>query len=260
MHDSQAPIGRVEDVREVHEPGVVCVDGDAAVADGGEFSLHDDAGLGPGAVVVPAVGADVALGAQRGRVEDGAQLRVGDVADLPDFTLEVGADAVEDVAVGRAGAGAGSGRVGVAGRLVFAVRGVRLRAGGGVGIAGEQLEHEGLIDAVLRVGARVEAEGDDGVAPGSGAEHVADVLEGLFEGLGVFLVDDVVGDGAAGPDGAGGEEGLELGNGALEGWVEGFEGGEVGGWSGRDACDVVGDELRGYLGGGLSIACCEVAS
>lgn len=134
-----------------------------------------------------------------------------------------------------------------------------LPRGAGIGLAGEDLEHEGLVDAVLGVGAGVEAEFDDGVAPGPGAEHIADVLEGLFEGVGVFFADDVVGDGAAGPDGPGGEEGLDLGDGALEGWVEAFEGGEVGRRGGWDGGDVVGDEVCGYFGRGLRVGCCEVA-
>lgn len=216
--------------------------------------------------MIPAVGADVAFGAQRACLQEGAQQGVRDVADLPDLAVHVGVHAVEDVAAFVARLAFV--RFGVAEALVdpflVAVRGgLRLSRGGsgagGVGFVGEDLEHEGLVDAVLGVGAGVEAEFDDGVAPGPGAEHVADVLEGLFEGVGVFFADDVVGDGAAGPDGAGGEEGLDLGDGALEGWVEAFEGGEVGGWGGWDGGDVVGDEVCRYFGGGLRVGCCEVA-
>lgn len=212
----------------------------------------------------PAVGADVADGSQGRRREDGLQQGVRDVADLPDLAVEGGVRAVEEVAV--AVRGLAFGGFGVAEALVdpfFVGVGLLLAGtdGGGVRVrvAGGDLEHEGLVDAVLGVGAGVETEADEGVAPGAGPEHVADVLEGLFEGEGVFFAADVVGDGAAGPDGAGGEEVAELGDGALEGRVEGFDGGEMAWWGGGGGADVVGDEVRGDFGRGLRVGCCEVA-
>jgi len=68
------------------------------------------------------------------------------------------------------------------------------------------LEDERLIDAVLRVCAGIEAESDDGVAPGTGGKDVTDVLDGGFEVVFCSAAEVVV-EAAAGGDGTRGEEG-----------------------------------------------------
>ena len=75
------------------------------------------------------------------------------------------------------------------------VVGVARCRGRGFGLLVE-LEHEGLVDAVFGVFARVDAVFDQAVAPGARAETVADPLGGFFEDGVAVLGDEVHGDAA----------------------------------------------------------------
>lgn len=84
-----------------------------------------------------------------------------------------------------------------------------------------QFEHEGLVDAIGWVGSWVVAEFDDCIAPGTGAEDVAYVGNGVAEGVTEFGFLEVIADSATGPDGLFVEEGLDEGDCFLDLGVEG---------------------------------------
>lgn len=60
---------------------------------------------------------------------------------------------------------------------------------------------------------------DDGVAPGSRPEDIANIGDGVAEGIALFEGGERVTEAAAGPGWAGGEEGGHDCDGFLEGWV-----------------------------------------
>ena len=106
---------------------------------------------------------------------------VGQVAELPGFP--VGGDragAGEDVGLPVWGAGPGAGVGHSGGVEVEGVCVCGIGDGGGAGaLGGDELEEDGLVFAVLRAGAGIEAEAAVGVAPGAGAYGEADVGEGV---------------------------------------------------------------------------------
>jgi hypothetical protein len=143
------------------------------------FVAHDGAGFAQSAVVIPSKLMHVAFFLNSIRVEDGLEQRVCDVADLPRLAAVRDVLAVEDVALP-------------------AVWNFALAAAAAIcsGRALVELEHEGLVDAVLGVFARVDAVFDQAVAPGAGAETVADPLGCFFEDRVAVLGDVVHGDSA----------------------------------------------------------------
>ena len=136
------------------------------------------------------------------------QVRVLQVAELPG--LAVGrdrADAGEDMGIAVRGAGPGTGvgcgiGVEVERVCVCGVRGRGLWAFGG-----NELEEDGLVFAILRGGAGIEADAAVGVPPGARADGEADVGEGVAGEEDGGIGREVVEEGAAGPDGPGGEKG-----------------------------------------------------
>ena len=157
--------------------------------------------------------------------------------------------AVEDVGlpggVGDCGAGGGIG-VGV------------VSGGGSVVGALVELEHEGLVDAVLGVFARVDAVFDEAVAPGARAEAVADPLGGFFED-GVAVLRNVVHGDAAGDQGPFVEEFADGFDGFVEGGAEGMVPAEAFGWALGDFWGVWLDGGDCATGWGLDVGCGYVA-
>lgn len=167
---------------------------------------------------------------------------VDDVAGHPDAAVDVqGQRAGEDVGVGRDGVEGGAGGEGVIGAGEGVAPAVAAVAGE-FGLARDEAEHDGLVEAVGRRGARVVAEFEDRVAPGPRAEDVPDVRDGVAEEVALVRGGDAVAQAAAGPGGAVCEEGLDGGDGFLEAFVEGVVGGEGGGGGGGDGWNVVGDQ------------------
>lgn len=91
--------------------------------------------------------------------------------------------------------------------------------------------------------ARIMAEFHNSVAPGTGAEDVADIRHGEAEGVFLLVGGEVVAQAAAGPSRAGVEEGLEDCDGFLQGFVEGVNWGAVFAGCGRDGGHVAGYEV-----------------
>lgn len=118
------------------------------------------------------------------------------------------------------------------------------------------------------------AEFDDRVAPWAGAEDVSDVGDGVAEGGAMFLVFDVVAEGAAGPGRLFLEEGLDDGDCFLDwffergDWGAGFArfgrrwfvGSEEVGEDFGYLLDIHGCCLAGWVGGMLDRGVLAVAS
>ena len=125
--------------------------------------------------------------------------------------------------------------------------------GGGAGaFRGDKLEEDGLVFAVFGVGAGVDAQATVGVAPGAGADGVADVGESVTSEKDGGIEGELVQEGAAGPDGAGGEERGEYVDKALEVVRESGEWGclawERGGIGARVVLHLPSVDFHGGLG------------
>ena len=71
-----------------------------------------------------------------------------------------------------------------------------------VRVGRDDAEHEGLIVSIFGGGAGVDAELDDGVAPGSRAEDVAHIGNGMSEGGALLVSCEIVAERAPGPRGS----------------------------------------------------------
>ena len=139
------------------------------------------------------------------------------------------------------------------------MRGAAAAVASDVWLAGQDAEHEGLILAVVGVGARVVAEADDGVAPGAGAEDVSDVGDRVAEGVALFDFGEGVAESASGPRWSLGEEVRDYRDGFAHRRVELFHwGAAVAGLAG-DGVDVVRDEVGEHFCGSLCVDRGDVA-
>lgn len=124
---------------------------------------------------------------------------------------------------------------------------------------GNDAEHEGLVVTVGGGSARVVAQFDDGVAPGSRAEDVAHVGHGVAEVVALFVGGEVIANRAASPRGPLVEEILEDLDGCAEAVLEFLDWAEILLWFGWDFGDVVGDEMGAHSGCLLRVYGCHLA-
>lgn len=103
------------------------------------------------------------------------------------------------------------------------------------------------------------AQFDDGVAPGSRAEDVADIGDGVAEGAALFKGGEGVAEAAARPGWTGGKEGMQDGDCFLEDLFEGVDWGTAFAGVVGDGWDIVGDEMGKDFGGLGCVDCCDLA-
>lgn len=124
---------------------------------------------------------------------------------------------------------------------------------------GENAEHEGLVVAVGGGSAWVVAHFDNGVTPGSGAEDVADVGDGVAQVVALFVTGEIVADCAASPGRPSFEEFFEDLDGCAEAIFEFLDWGETFLRFGGNFGDVVGDEVSAYWSCLLRVDSCDLA-
>lgn len=136
---------------------------------------------------------------QRCVLEHRLDLRVCDIANHPDLVVEAGLLAVKDMTLGSQSSVDGfMGNERPASALPPSLtnRGIAPRPLAFV----LDLKHDGLVYRIPRIGTRIDAELDDRISPRTRAEHVTDILIGVFGNLTMLFIADLVRQGPACPE------------------------------------------------------------